>query len=124
METTENEKVDAKVDEKITVKEVQKEKNSEVFNPTGIDTRAILRVKSSTNVKSLAGSITATMKDYGVASLRCIGDGAIGRAVRAAAIASGHLKPAGIDIVLQPYFYETVIDGQEKTAVAINVEVG
>ena len=59
---------------------------------------AELRVRSNSPVKPLAGSITATMKQYGHVSLRCIGDGAIGRAVRGATIASGYLKPIGINL--------------------------
>lgn len=87
-----------------------------------IHPEAVLRVKSTSNPKALAGSITATMKDYGHASLRCIGDGAIGRGTKAAAIASGFLKPIGVSIRLNPYFFETEIDGEPRTGIAIDIE--
>lgn len=87
-----------------------------------VNEKAVLRVKSSTSPKSLAGSITTTMKEYGHVSLRCIGDGAIGRGTKAAAIASGYLKPIGVDVKLKPHFFETVIDGEPRTGIVINIE--
>ena len=82
----------------------------------------ILKVKSRTNVKSLAGAITATIKESQCVELRGIGDGAIGRAVRAAIISKGHLSTAGINIILDPSYFETEIDGNEKTGVKILIE--
>lgn len=83
---------------------------------------SVLRVKTSTSPKSLAGSIVQTMKEHGHASLRCIGDGAIGRGTKAAAIASGYLKPIGVDLKLKPWFFETEINGETRTGLAIDLE--
>ena len=94
----------------------------EVPTAESINEKTILRVKTSTSPKSLAGSITTTMKEYGHVSLRCIGDGAIGRGLKAATIASGYLKPIGVDVKLKPYFFETEIDGEPRTGLAINIE--
>lgn len=82
----------------------------------------LLRVKSRTPVKSLAGAITATIKESQCVELRSIGDGAIGRAVRAAIISKGHLSTAGINIILDPSYFETEINGNEKTGVKILIE--
>ena len=81
-----------------------------------------LRVKSRTSVKSLAGAITATLKEHGCATLKCIGDGSIGRAVRAAAISKGHLASIGINLVLDPSYFMAEIDGEERTGIKIIVE--
>jgi len=94
----------------------------ETQNTKSVNEKAVLRVKSSTSPKALAGSITTTMKEYGHVSLRCIGDGAIGRGAKAAAIASGYLKPIGVDIKLKPYFFETEIDGEPRTGLSIDIE--
>lgn len=81
-----------------------------------------LRVKSRTSVKSLAGAITATLKEHGCATLRCIGDGAIGRAVRASAISKGHLASIGVNLVIEPSYFMAEIDGQERTGIQMIVE--
>lgn len=86
------------------------------------DPRSILRVKSSTPVKSLAGSIIATMKEVGHVSLRCIGDGAIGHGIRATAIAAGPLTQAGVNIKLKPYYFVTKINDEERTGIAIDID--
>ena len=83
---------------------------------------AELRVGSKTNVKSLASAITATMKEHGYALLRCIGDGAIGRAARASTIARGNLALADINLVMIGSFFMTEIDGNERTGFQIRVE--
>jgi len=97
----------------------EEQKNEKVKNS---NPKAILRVKSSSAPKALAGSITATMKEHGFASLKCIGDGAIGRGVKAVAIASGYLKPIGISIKITPYFFETEIDGETRTGISMDIE--
>ena len=85
---------------------------------TNEDGVPVLRVRSRTNVKSLAGAITATIKESPhYVELRAIGDGAIGRAIRASIIAKGYLATAGISLVLDPSYFETMIDGNERTGV-------
>lgn len=86
------------------------------------ENRPNLRVGSKTNVKPLAGAIAATIKDEGFVYLRAIGDGAIGRASRAAAIASGYLAPMGVELVLKPSFFITDIDGEERTGLQLLCE--
>jgi stage V sporulation protein S len=76
---------------------------------------AVLRVGSKTDVKKLAGAITATIKEHGYVYVKGIGDGAIGRAMRAIAIASGYLTPMDIQLVVKASYFITEINGQERT---------
>jgi len=69
------------------------------------DPKAELRVSSKTDVKDLAGAITATMKNCGYAALKSIGNGAIGIAVKASIIAKGQLSTMGINAVLDCSFF-------------------
>ena len=96
--------------------------NDETNKKKKEDEESILRVGSKTNVKSLAGAITATVKDNGFVVLRGIGDGAIGRGLRAAAIASGYMTPMGVELIVKPSFFMTEIDGQERTGLQILYE--
>jgi stage V sporulation protein S len=76
---------------------------------------AVLRVGSKTDVKKLAGAITATIKEHGYVYVKGIGDGAIGRSMRAVAIASGYLTPMDIELVVKASYFITEIGGQERT---------
>jgi len=87
-----------------------------------VEQDAVLRVGSKTSVKSLAGAITATMKEHGYCILRCIGDGAIGRAARASAIARGNLTVADVDLAMFGSFFMTEIDGNERTGFQLKLE--
>ncbi len=84
--------------------------------------KATLRVGSKTDVKALAGAITATVKNSGYVYLRAIGDGAIGRAMRAKTIASGHLKTIGINLISESAYFVADIDGNERTGLEILCE--
>jgi len=83
---------------------------------------AILRVGSKTDVKKLAGAITATIKEHGYVYVKGIGDGAIGRSMRAVAIASGYLTPMDIELIVKASYFITEIDGQERTGLNILCE--
>jgi stage V sporulation protein S len=47
--------------------------------------------------------------------------GAVNQAVKAIAIARGYLEPDGIDTACVPAFAELEIEGQERTAVRLEV---
>jgi len=83
------------------------------------DKGPILKVGTNTPVKSLASAIHATQVRHGYAEMRCIGDGAIGKAFRSAIIASGPLKQIGVDLVMEGYYDTTEIDGEEKTVTVV-----
>ena len=101
---------------------LKKKSNEEANKEFSEDGVPLLRVGSRTPVKPLAGAITATIKEYGCVQLRAIGDGAIGRAVRASIISRGHLITAGIDLIVIPSFFVTEISGSDKTGVTIMLE--
>ena len=103
--------------------EVKNEATTKTEEEVAVERKgAELRVGSKTNVKSLASAITATMKEHGYALLRCIGDGAIGRAARASTIARGNLALADINLIMTGSFFMTEIDGNERTGFQIRVE--
>ena len=87
-----------------------------------VEPEAILRVKSKTPPRDLSTSIIAVMRNKGYAQLRCIGDGAIGRGVKGAIIASGALKIIGIDLIMVGSFGMTEIEGKDMTVTKINLE--
>lgn len=79
----------------------------------------ILKIKSSTNATSAAGSLAAVVKQHCEVELQAIGGGAINQAVKAIAIARGFLSPIGIDIVCIPAFMNAIVDGKERTAIRL-----
>jgi stage V sporulation protein S len=81
-----------------------------------------LWVSTETEPKDLAGAITSVMREHGFAQLMCIGDGAIGRGLRAVSIARGYLTPINIDAIAIPSSYITEINGKERTGTRITVE--
>ena len=68
-----------------------------------------LRVRSGGSAKALSGAIIAKVKEHGYVDLLAIGDGAIGKASRAATIASGPLRLANIDAIMRGSFFLTHI---------------
>lgn len=101
---------------------VEKGKDAEKDEILAERNKATLRVGSKTDVKALAGAITATVKNNGYVYLRAIGDGAIGRAMRAKTIASGHLKTIGINLISESAYFIADINGNERTGLEILCE--
>jgi len=90
---------------------------------------AELRVKATTNTNKLASAIISKFKDSGYAQIRAIGNGAIGVAVKAIAVARGDLTVTGINIVAIPTYFEVELkekdeDGktQNRTGITLSVE--
>lgn len=61
-----------------------------------------MRVSNSSNPASLASAISHAIYDNKKVTLRAIGHGAIGQAVKAIAIARGYVAPRGFDIAIIP----------------------
>lgn len=89
---------------------------------------AQFKVKGTSNVKALAGSIAHTLKgDNGtIASnvvLDCCGAQSLNQAVKAVAVARGFLASNGRDAVVRPGFDSTVIDGEERTIIKLYISL-
>ena len=52
-----------------------------------------------------------------------MGAGAANQAIKAVAVARGYLAPSGVDLVCIPAFANVVIDGEERTAIKLIVEL-
>ncbi|MGD0154381.1 MAG: stage V sporulation protein S [Thermacetogeniaceae bacterium] len=82
----------------------------------------VLRVSAQSNPKSVAGALTAVLREKGTAEVQAVGAGAVNQAVKAIAITRGFIAPNGIDLISVPAFVEISIDGEERTAIKFIVE--
>lgn len=82
----------------------------------------VLKVSAQSNPKSVAGALTAVLREKGTAEIQAVGAGAVNQAVKAIAITRGFIAPNGIDLVAVPAFVEISIDGEERTAIKFIVE--
>ena len=82
----------------------------------------ILKVSSKSSPNSIAGALAGVVREKGSAELQAVGAGAINQAVKAVAIASGFVAPAGVDLICIPAFTDIQINGEEKTALKIIVQ--
>ena len=82
-----------------------------------------LRVSSKSSPNSVAGAIAGIIRENKSVEIQVIGAGAANQAIKAVAIARGYLAPLGIDIVCIPAFSSIVVNGEEKTAIKLILEV-
>ncbi len=82
----------------------------------------MLKVAAKSNPKSVAGALTAMLREQGAAELQAVGAGAVNQTVKAIAIARGFIASNGIDLIAIPAFAEVTIDGEERTAIKFIVE--
>lgn len=83
---------------------------------------AVLKVSSKSSPNSVAGALTAVLKENGSAELQVIGAGALNQAIKAVAIARGFVAPGGMDLVCTPAFTDIQVNGEERTAIKLLVE--
>ena len=83
----------------------------------------ILKVSSKSNPSKVAGAIANIFRENGSVELQTIGAGSLNQAVKAVAIARGFLAPAGINIDIIPAFNDVLINGEEKTAIRLLINV-
>ena len=81
-----------------------------------------LKVSSKSNPNSVAGALTAIIKEKNIAEIQAVGAGAINQAVKAIAIARGFIAPSGKDIICVPAFADIEINGEERTAIKLIVQ--
>ncbi len=82
----------------------------------------VIKVSARSRSTAVAGAIAGVIREHSRAEVQAIGAGAVNQAVKAMAIARGYLAEDGIDVVFVPFFTETSIDGQERTAIRMVVE--
>jgi stage V sporulation protein S len=70
--------------------------------PTGDD--GVFRVSAGSDPTSLATAISRTLRTEQEVSARAVGAGAVNQAVKAIAIARGHVASAGKDLICRPGF--------------------
>jgi stage V sporulation protein S len=83
----------------------------------------VIKVSARSRSTAVAGAIAGVVRESKRAEVQAIGAGAVNQAVKAVAIARGYLAEDGIDIVCIPQFAEILIEGEERTAVRLVVEV-
>ena len=86
-----------------------------------------LRVAGTTNVKSLAGSLSAILKGDNETSSKnvevlAIGASAVNQALKAVAISSGHMATYGGTVKMRVGFKMVEINGEERTVMRMLVE--
>lgn len=82
-----------------------------------------LKVSSKTNPNSVAGAIVGTLKAEENVKVHAVGAGALNQAVKAIAIARGFIAPSGKDLICTPAFLDIQINGEERTAIQLIVEL-
>ena len=75
----------------------------------------ILKISSKSNPSSVAGSLTAALKEYKKVELHAVGAGAVNQAVKAIAIARGFVAPQGEDLITVPAFMYVNVEDEERT---------
>jgi stage V sporulation protein S len=72
-----------------------------------------LKVAAATEPKSLAGALTARLKETDAVVLEFMGEDAYTKALAAICIARGHLAPRGEDCVIKPDFADLTVGANE-----------
>lgn len=81
-----------------------------------------LKVSSKSNPSKVAGAIANVFRNNGQVEIQTIGAGSLNQAIKAICIARGFLAPSGKNLVIVPSFSDIEIDGEEKTAIKLNIE--
>lgn len=87
------------------------------------DTTTELRVAARTPTVELASAISHAIYDGKPLTLRAIGAGAVNQAVKALAIAQGHVAQRGLSLVNRPGFLTVKLEGEteDRTAIVFHV---
>ncbi len=81
-----------------------------------------LKVSSKSRPNAVAGAIAGLLREDGKVQIQVIGAGALNQAIKAVAIARGFVAPGGLNIVCIPSFKELNLDGEERTAIVLDIE--
>ena len=86
------------------------------------DAVELLKVSSKSNPNAVAGAMAGVVRQSGAVGVQVVGAGALNQAIKAVAIARGHVAPSGIDLICIPTFADIEIEGQGRTAIHLLVE--
>lgn len=81
-----------------------------------------LKVKSTSEVKSVAGAIAELVRAHEPVEIQVIGAGAVNQATKALIVARGFVSTDGVDLSYVPAFVELDIDGEKRTGVKFIVK--
>ena len=81
-----------------------------------------LKVSSKSDPKSVAGALSAIIREKKQVELHAIGAGAVNQTIKAIAISRGYVAPNGFDLIMVPAFADIEINGEERTALKFLVE--
>lgn len=82
-----------------------------------------LKVATDSNPKSVAEALVNTLEEEEYAELQAIGAGAVNQGVKAVAIARDKIASEEINLTCIPAFMDVEIDGDERTAIKLIVEL-
>jgi len=80
-----------------------------------------LKVSSRSNPNSVAGALVASLRESEKIKILAVGAGAVNQAVKAVAISRGFVAPLGKDLIMQPAFFDTEINDEERTGITLVV---
>ncbi|MCA9938298.1 MAG: stage V sporulation protein S [Anaerolineales bacterium] len=84
---------------------------------------SVIKVSATSRTAAVAGAVAGVIRESGRAEVQAIGAGAVNQAIKAIAIARGYLLEENVDVVCVPSFVEVDIDGHERTALRVVVEL-
>ena len=80
-----------------------------------------LKVSARSSPNSVAGAMAGAVRQSGAVHVLGVGAGARNQAMMALAIARGFVHDGGIDLICAPSFADVVIDGEERTAIRLEI---
>ena len=83
----------------------------------------MIKVAANSRTSAVAGAIAGVVREQKHVEVQVIGAGALNQAVKALVLASTYLKEDGINICCIPEFVDVDIDGKERTAIKLVVEL-
>ena len=83
----------------------------------------MIKVAANSRTSAVAGAIAGVVREQKHVEVQIIGASALNQAVKALVLASTYLKEDGINICCIPEFVDVDIDGKERTAIKLVVEL-
>lgn len=84
---------------------------------------SFLKVSTRSNPHGVAGAVAGEVREHEQVGIQVVGAGALNQAMKAIAIARGFFIERDDDLVCMPEFTEIEIDGDQRTALLLRVEL-